>query len=73
MYAPTGPYHRLVENTLTGKLPPVKMNPLQARRFAKSCETCATTSALDARDLTCMETALASEPDAVISQNARVL
>jgi transposase len=73
VYEPTGPYHRLFEDNLSGKLPLVKVNPLQARRFAEACGTRAKTDALDARGLARMGAALALEPDAVISQNTRVL
>lgn len=73
VYEPTGPYHRLFEDSLSGKLPFVKVNPLQARRFAEACGTRAKTDALDARGLARMGAALLLEPDAVISQNARVL
>lgn len=73
VYEPTGPYHRLFEDAFAGKLPLVKVNPLQARRFAEACGTRAKTDALDARGLARMGAALALEPDAVISQNTRVL
>lgn len=73
VYEPTGPYHRLFEDTFTGKLPLVKVNPLQARRFAEACGTRAKTDALDARGLARMGAALALEPDATISQSTRVL
>ncbi len=73
VYEPTGPYHRLFEDTLSGQLPLVKVNPLQARRFAEACGTRAKTDALDARGLARMGAALALEPDAVISQNTRIL
>ena len=36
VYEPTGPYHRLLEVKLAGRLPLVKVNPLQARRFAQA-------------------------------------
>lgn len=73
VYEPTGPYHRLFEDSLSGKLPLVKVNPLQARRFAEACGTRAKTDALDARGLARMGAALALEPDAVISRNVRIL
>ncbi len=73
VYEPTGPYHRLFEDTLAGKLPLVKVNPLQARRFAEACGTRAKTDALDARGLARMGVALTLEPDAPISRNARIL
>lgn len=46
---PTGPYHRDFEAAFAGRLPLVKVNPLQARRFAQSQGTRAKTDAVDAR------------------------
>ena len=63
VYEPTGPYHRGFEEHFAGKLPLVKVNPLQARRFAEACGTRAKTDALDARGLARMGAALALEPD----------
>ena len=37
VFEPTGPYHRAFEKALSGKFPLVKVNPLQARRFAEAC------------------------------------
>lgn len=68
VYEPTGPYHRALEKALSGKVPLVKVNPLQARRFAQSCGTRAKTDAVDARVLARMGAALALEPDAPISE-----
>ena len=68
VYEPTGPYHRALEKALSGKVPLVKVNPLQARRFAQSCGTRAKTDAVDARILARMGAALALEPDAPISE-----
>jgi len=68
VYEPTGPYHRAFEKTLSGKVPRVMVNPLQARRFAQSCGTRAKTDAVDARGLARMGAALALEPDAPISE-----
>lgn len=73
VYEPTGPYHRLFEETLAGKLPLVKVNPLQARRFAQACGTRAKTDALDACGLARMGVALTLEPDMPISRNTRIL
>ena len=73
VYEPTGPYHRLFEETLADKLPLVKVNPLQARRFAEACGTRAKTDALDACGLARMGVALALEPDVPVSRNTRVL
>lgn len=73
VYEPTGPYHHLFEDTLAGKLPLAKVNPLQARRFAEACGTRAKTDTLDARGLARMGAALVLERDAEISQNTCVL
>jgi transposase len=67
VFEPTGPYHRAVEKALSGKFPLVKVNPLQARRFAQACGTHAKTDAVDARMLAHMGAALDLEPDALVS------
>ena len=48
VYEATGPYHRRLETALSGKFPLVKVNPLQARRFAQAVGTHAKTDAVDA-------------------------
>ena len=63
VYEATGPYHGRFEQTLAGKLPLVKVNPLQARRFAQACGTRAKTDAVDARLLAQMGAALDLVPD----------
>jgi len=68
VFEPTGPYHRAFENALSGKCPLVKVNPLQARRFAEACGTRAKTDAVDARTLARMGAALALEPDTPVSE-----
>jgi len=73
VFEPTGPYHRALETALSGKFPLVKVNPLQARRFAEACGTRAKTDAVDARILARMGAALNLEPDAPISENQLVL
>lgn len=73
VYEPTGPYHRNFEERFCDKLPLVKVNPLQARRFAEACGTRAKTDALDARGLARMGRALALEPDAPVSKTMRIL
>lgn len=73
VFEPTGPYHRAFETALSGKFPLVKVNPLQARRFAEACGTRAKTDAVDARILERMGIALNLEPDAPISGNQLVL
>jgi transposase len=54
VYEPTGPYHRNFEIALEANYPLVKVNPLQARRFAQSLGTKAKTDAVDARMLAMM-------------------
>lgn len=65
VYEPTGPYHAGLEHSLKGVLPLVKVNPLQARRFAQARGTRAKTDAVDARILASMGAALDLEPDAI--------
>lgn len=73
VFEPTGPYHRGLETALSGKFPLVKVNALQARRFAEACGTRAKTDAVDARILARMGASLNLEPDAPISENHLVL
>ena len=58
VYEATGPYHGRLERALAGKLPLVKVNPLQARRFAQARGTRAKTDKVDARMLAQMGSAL---------------
>lgn len=73
MFEPTGPYHRAFEAALSGRLPLVKVNPLQVRRFAEACGTRAKTDAVDARTLARMGAALALEPDEPMSEKQHEL
>ena len=73
VFEPTGAYHRALETALSGKLPLIKVNPLQARRFAQACGTRAKTDAVDARILAQMGVALKLEPDVSISENQLIL
>ena len=73
VFEPTGPYHRAFETAISGKFPLVKVNPLQARRFAEACGTRAKTDAIDARILARMGAALNLEPDVPISENQLAL
>lgn len=73
VYEATGPYHAGFEKCFAGKLPLVKVNPLQARRFAQSRGARAKTDSVDARMLALMGAALTLEPDAPVSQNLRDL
>jgi len=63
VFEATGPYHRSFERAFSGKLPLVKVNPLQARRFAQACGTRVKTDAVDARMLASFGSALSLEPD----------
>ncbi|WP_114291353.1 IS110 family transposase [Pseudosulfitobacter sp. DSM 107133] len=63
VFEPTGPYHRRLESHFSGRLPLVKVNPLQARRFAQAHGTRAKTDAVDARMLALMGRALELVPD----------
>ena len=63
VFEATGPYHRNFERTFSGELPLVKVNPLQARRFAQACGTRVKTDAVDARMLASFGGALTLEPD----------
>ena len=73
VYEPTGPYHRNFEERFCDKLPLVKVNPLQARRFAEACGTRAKTDALDARGLARMGVAPELEPDIPVAKTTRIL
>ena len=73
VYEPTGPYHRNFEERFCDKLPLVKVNPLQARRFAEACGTRAKTDALDVRGLARMGVALELEPDIPVAKTTRIL
>jgi transposase len=68
VFEATGPYHRRFERTLSRQLPLVKVNPLQARRFAQACGTRVKTDAVDARMLASFGNALALEPDQPIDE-----
>lgn len=48
VFEATGPYHHAFEKALSGGLPLVKVNPLQARRFAQACGTRVKTDATPA-------------------------
>ncbi len=63
VYEASGPYHRLLERGLGGRLALVRVNPWQARRFAEACGQRAKTDPLDAKLLARMGAALALEPD----------
>lgn len=71
VFEPTGPYHARFERRFAGHLPLVKVNPLQARRFAQAQGTRAKTDAVDAQMLARMGAALELEPDRPTSQQQR--
>lgn len=73
VYEPTGPHHRRLELVFSGRLPLVKVNPLQARRFAQASGTRAKTDAVDARMLAVMGRALELVPDRPIDHKEREL
>jgi transposase len=73
VFEATGPYHGRFERTFSGKLPLVKVNPLQARRFAQACGTRVKTDAVDARVLANMGSALALEPDHPVDEKQHEL
>ncbi len=58
----TGPYHKAFEVALGEAFPLVKVNPLQARRFAEAHDTRAKTDAVDARMLARMGAHSSSHP-----------
>jgi transposase len=64
VYEATGPYHGAFERALAEHLPLVKVNPLQARRFAQARGTRAKTDQVDAAVLAQMGAALGLQPDA---------
>jgi len=73
IYEATGAYHAAIERSFSGVLPLVKVNPLQARRFAQARGTRAKTDAVDARILAMMGTALDLVPDAPVDKNQPAL
>lgn len=68
VFEATGPYHRAFEKAFSGGLPLVKVNPLQARRFAQACGTRVKTDAVDARLLARMGSALTLVADEPMSE-----
>jgi transposase len=73
VYEATGPYHAALERRFAGELPLIKVNPLQARRFAQSKGSRAKTDAVDARMLAQMGAALDLVPQLPISEPLREL
>jgi transposase len=73
VFEPTGPYHKAFEAALGENFPLVKVNPLQARRFAEAHGTRAKTDAVDARMLARMGAAFDLAPQESNSREARIL
>ena len=73
VYEATGAYHAAIERSFGSVLPLVKVNPLQARRFAQARGTRAKTDAVDARVLAMMGSALDLVPDAPTDKNQPAL
>jgi transposase len=73
VFEPTGPYHKAFEAALADRFPLVKVNPLQARRFAEAYGTRAKTDAVDAQMLARMGAAFDLAPQEPCSKEARVL
>ena len=73
VFEPTGPYHRAFEAALVEAFPLVKVNPLQARRFAEAYGRRAKTDAVDAQMLARMGAAFDLAPQASHSRETRIL
>ena len=73
VYEATGPFHSNFERAFQGKLPLVKVNPLQARRFAQANGTRAKTDKADAAMLAKMGSALNLQPDKPKAEDHRIL
>lgn len=73
VYEATGAYHVALERSFSGVLPLVKVNPLQARRFAQARGKRAKTDSVDAKILAGMGAALDLAPDAPIQENQHAL
>jgi transposase len=73
VYEPTGAYHRDFEVALGIKYPMVKVNPLQARRFAQARGIRAKTDRADAKMLAIMGDTFSLDPQPLASQKQRAL
>jgi transposase len=73
VYEATGAYHKGLERALGAHLPLVKVNPLQARRFAQAQGVRAKTDAVDAKMLAVMGDAFGLGPMKPISETQHVL
>lgn len=73
-FEPSGPYHRALERHLaTAGLDAVKINPLQARRFAEATGKRAKTDAVDARVIATMAATLDLRATPPLAQPVRKL
>ena len=73
VFEPTGAYHKAFEAALGEQLPLVKVNPLQARRFAEAHGTRAKTDAVDARMLARIGAAFSLKPQAPCPKEILIL
>lgn len=73
VFEPTGPYHKAFEAAFSRLFPLVKVNPLQARRFAEAYGTRAKTDAVDAQMLARMGATFDLAPQAPCSKETLVL
>jgi transposase len=73
VYEPTGPYHRAFEVAMASRFPLVKVNPLQARRFAQAQGVRAKTDKVDARMLAVMGRTFSLEAQVATSYTQRNL
>jgi len=73
VFEATGAYHADLERDFAGVLPLVKVNPLQARRFAQARGTRVKTDAVDARILAMMGASLDLVPDVPAGKNQHAL
>lgn len=73
VYEATGAYHLAFERNCAAHLPLVKVNPLQARRFAQASGVRAKTDQVDARVLAAMGDAFSLQPDQPASEDRHEL
>ena len=73
VFEATGPYHRAFEAAMGERFPLVKVNPLQARRFAEASGTRTKTDEVDARMLARMGVSFDLDPKPVDSEYVRTL
>ena len=73
VFETTGAYHQSFERNFAGRLPLVKVNPLQAKRFAQSMGTRAKTDKVDAKMLAQMGISLKKVADTPKDKNHHIL